>query len=221
MAGMIWRQEINSSLRLSFSVRCRVAAKSSGFTCRPLTKVGRPIVSAGLLFLLLFFLRLFCFSLSLFGPAELVGLGGTQLRSFLSEPPPHLQWQASITKLYPCCFHKFCNFCFSDQLRSFFCPSLVLFNWLRRLFCQTSKHSECINRLWVQALLLQINLTVLDTSKMCSPWAPRRHKKSCNGRVYSTESQWEDISDGTLGAEQVISWRWSSSSSAASVISSK
>ena len=58
---------------------------------------------------------------------EPVGLGGTQLRSFLNEPPPHLQWQASITKLYPCCFHKFCNFCFSDQLRSFFCPSLVLF----------------------------------------------------------------------------------------------
>jgi len=98
-------------------------------TCRPLTKVGRPIVSAGLLFLLLFFLLLFCFSLSLFWPPgpELVGFGGTQLRSFLSEPPPHLQWQASITKLYPCCFHKFCNFCFSDQLRSFFCPSLVLF----------------------------------------------------------------------------------------------
>ena len=38
------------------------------FTWSPLTNVGKPIVRAGLLFLLLFFLLLFCFSLSLFGP---------------------------------------------------------------------------------------------------------------------------------------------------------
>ena len=57
----LWKQEINSSI---FSTICC----SSDLTCRPLTKVGRPIVSAGLLFLLLFFLLLFCFSLSLFGP---------------------------------------------------------------------------------------------------------------------------------------------------------
>jgi hypothetical protein len=50
--------------------------------CKPLTNVGRPIVRAGLLFLQLFFLLLFCFSESLLGPDP--GLGGTQLRSFLS-----------------------------------------------------------------------------------------------------------------------------------------
>ena len=38
---------------------------------------------------------------------------------------------------------------------------------------------------------------------------------------YSTESQFIEDGGGTLGAEQVISWRWSSSNSAASVISSK
>ena len=39
-------------------------------TWRPLTNVGSPMVRAGLEFLLLFFLLLFCFSLSLLGPAR-------------------------------------------------------------------------------------------------------------------------------------------------------
>ena len=88
-------------------------------TWRPLTNVGSPMVRAGLEFLLLFFLLLFCFSLSLLGPArggvmatarlqarvspevEAGDLGATQLRSFLSWPPPQLQPHAALTRPKP------------------------------------------------------------------------------------------------------------------------
>ena len=162
--------------------------------CRP-WNVESPMVSCGLLFLLLFFRLLFCFSLSLplLGPSKgwiittetilhslipelLDGCGGVQLRSFLSCPEPHLQAQASITRLYPCGFHKFCSFCLSVQFLTFF--SRVLFSWLMIKCCQASKQSWCMNLLWPQPELLQINFTQLDASNMCSPWQPLKHWKS-------------------------------------------
>ena len=59
-----------TSLRLTtFRNREMIRVLSnSQFTWSPLTNVGNPIVRAGLLFLLLFLLLLFCFSLSLLAP---------------------------------------------------------------------------------------------------------------------------------------------------------
>ena len=159
------------------------------------------MVRAGLLLLLPFFLLLFCFSLSLFGARKYQShknkshllrilwlclspefpdeddLSGTQLRSFLSVPSPHRQPQWPDTRLYPC-FHKCWAFCFSDQFLTFFCASLELVRTLRRVSCQVSKQSLCMNLLWEQELLLHDNFTVIETSKICSPWAPRKHKNS-------------------------------------------
>ena len=159
------------------------------------------MVRAGLLLLPPFFRLLFCFSLSLFGPRkcqtninkidslrilwqyflpefpEEDDLRATQLRSFLRVPSPHRQPQWADTRLYPC-FHKCWTFCFSDQFLTFFWASLELVRTLRRVSCQVSKQSLCMNLLWEQALLLQDNFTVLETSKMCSPWAPLKHRNS-------------------------------------------
>ena len=189
-----------ASLRFTTCARVSSSCGDTGtgvmLTWRPLTNVGSPMVRAGLEFLLLFFLLLFCFSLSLLGPAregvmatarlqarlspevEAGDLGATQLRSFLSWPPPQLQPHAALTRPKPAGRQRLCARCLSDQAR----PRLVPPSAASSLASHWSKQSLCINLLWEQEALLHTNLTLLDTSKMCSPWPAlaRSHTNSWN-----------------------------------------